>query len=47
MCRNIEALHFECAYHGAEGRVERYKRMVARVESRTFVAEMPEHVDAR
>jgi len=46
-CRDVEALYFECAYHGSEGRVERYKRVVARIGFRTFVAEMPAHVDAR
>jgi hypothetical protein len=46
-CRDVEALYFECTYHGGEGRVERYKRVVARIGFCTFVAEMPVHVDAR
>jgi len=45
-CRDVEALYFECTYHGAEGHVERYKRVAARVGLRTFIVEVSGHVDA-
>jgi hypothetical protein len=41
-CGDVEALYFECAYRTAEGRTERYGRVVVRIGSHVLTAETVE-----
>jgi len=45
VCKDVEAMYFECTHRDIEGRMERYKRVAMKMGSRTLTAEMPEQTN--
>jgi hypothetical protein len=46
-CEDLEAMYFECAHRDAEGRVERWRLVVAAFGVHVFVAESTERIHTK